>query len=162
MRRLLIVCLVLASAAVSAQTYRYVDPQGRTVISDTPPPGRARDVSKAGAAPAQDGNLPYSVQMAAEKFPVTLYTSADCVKECKDGRDLLNSRGVPFAEKMLQKPDDVEELKKLVGDAVVPALKVGKQSFRGFETGAWNNLLDLAGYPKTAPYGSKPSGGLAR
>jgi hypothetical protein len=44
----------------------------------------------------------------------------------------------------------------------VPALKVGKQSFRGFEAAAWNNLLDLAGYPKTAPYGSKPSGGLAK
>jgi len=44
----------------------------------------------------------------------------------------------------------------------VPALKVGKQSFRGFEAGAYNNLLDLAGYPKTAAYGGKPSGGLAK
>jgi len=31
-----------------------------------------------------------------------------------------------------------------------------------FETGAYSNLLDLAGYPKTAPYGAKPSGGLAK
>ena len=69
---------------------------------------------------------------------------------------------MPFAEKMLQSQEDVAELKQLVGDAFVPALKVGKQSFRGFEAGAWNNLLDLAGYPKSAPYGSKPSGGLAK
>ncbi|MDQ5907446.1 MAG: hypothetical protein QG590_1931, partial [Pseudomonadota bacterium] len=27
---------------------------------------------------------------------------------------------------------------------------------------AWNNLLDLAGYPKTAPFGSKPSGAFAK
>ena len=43
-----------------------------------------------------------------------------------------------------------------------PTLKVGKQSFRGFEPAAYNNLLDLAGYPKSAAYGSKPSGGLAK
>ena len=75
---------------------------------------------------------------------------------------MLNSRGVPFTEKMVQKQEEFDELKQLVGDAYVPTLKVGKQSFRGFETGAYNNLLDLAGYPKTAPYGSKPAGGLAK
>ena len=183
MRYLLMLCLALASASVVAETYRWVDPAGRTVISDTPPPGRMHSVSKAGAGAADDDGLPFAVKRAAENFPVTLYTSADCTTQCKDGRDLLNSRGVPFAEKMLQsqdarnllnvrgvpfnekmmqKPEDIDELKQLVGDAFVPALKVGKQSFRGFEAGAWNNLLDLAGYPKSAPYGSKPSGGLAK
>ncbi len=161
MRHLLVLCLALSSLAVSAETYRWVDPPGRTVISDTPPPGRARDVSKSGSGPNTDG-LPYATRMAAENYPVTLYTSADCTKECKDARDLLNSRGVPFSERMVQKQEDVDELKQLVGDFFVPALKVGKQSFRGLEAGAWNNLLDLAGYPKTAPYGSKPSGGLAK
>jgi glutaredoxin len=162
MRCLLMLCLALASASVVAETYRWVDPAGRTVISDTPPPGRMHSVSKAGASAADDDGLPFAVKRAAENFPVTLYTSADCTTQCKDGRDLLNGRGVPFAEKMLQSQEDVAELKQLVGDAFVPALKVGKQSFRGFEAGAWNNLLDLAGYPKSAPYGSKPSGGLAK
>jgi len=162
MRYLLMLCLALASASVVAETYRWVDPAGRTVISDTPPPGRMHSVSKAGASAADDDGLPFAVKRAAENFPVTLYTSADCTTQCKDGRDLLNGRGVPFAEKMLQSQEDVSELKQLVGDAFVPALKVGKQSFRGFEAGAWNNLLDLAGYPKSAPYGSKPSGGLAK
>jgi glutaredoxin len=161
MRHLLVLCLALSSLAVSAETYRWVDPQGRTVISDTPPPGRARDVSKSGSGPNTDG-LPYATRMAAENYPVTLYTSADCTKECKDARDLLNNRGVPFSERMVQKQEDLDELKELIGNFFVPALKVGKQSYRGFEAGAWNNLLDLAGYPKSAPYGSKPSGGLAK
>jgi glutaredoxin len=161
MRRLLLICLAVTSAVATAQTYRYVDPQGHTVISDTPPPGRARDVSKAlGVAP--DSGLPFAVQQAAANFPVTLYTSADCTQECKDGRDVLNKRGVPFTEKMLQKPEDVEELKALAGEAAVPVIKVGKQFFRGYHADAWNNLLDLAGYPKTAAYGSKPGGGLAK
>jgi glutaredoxin len=162
MRHLLILCLALSSTCTLAETYRWVDPGGRTVISDTPPPGRAHSVAKTGIDKENTDGLPYAVKKAAENFPVTLYTSADCVGQCKDARNLLNLRGVPFTEKMVQNPEDVDELKKLVGDAYVPALKVGKQSFRGFEAGAYNNLLDLAGYPKTAPYGSKPAGGLAK
>ena len=162
MRHLLMLCLALTSACAVAETYRWVDPAGRTVISDTPPPGRAHSVAKAGASDGNTDGLPYAAKKAAEDFPVTLFTSADCVSQCKDARDLLNVRGVPFTEKMVQKQEDLDELKQLVGDAYVPALKVGKQSFRGFEAGAYNNLLDLAGYPKTAPYGSKPGGGLSK
>jgi len=162
MRHLLMLCLALSSACAVAETYRWVDPAGRTVISDTPPPGRAHSVAKAGASNGNTDGLPFAVKQAVESFPVTLYTSADCVNECKQARELLNARGVPFTEKMLQTPQDFDELKALVGDAFIPSLKVGKQSFRGFEAGSYNNLLDLAGYPKTAPYGAKPSGGLAK
>ena len=162
MRYLIILCLALASTCASAEAYRWVDPAGRTIISDTPPPGRARDVSKAGSASEASDGLPYEVRRAVENFPVTLYTSADCASECKQARDFLNARGVPFTEKMLQKQEDVDELKKLVGDTFIPALKVGKQGFRGFEPAAYSNLLDLAGYPKSAAYGSRPSGGLAK
>lgn len=162
MRHLLILCLALSSACVSAQTYRWVDSAGRTIISDTPPPGKAKNVAKTGEAADGGDSLPFAVKIAAENFPVTLYTSPECVTECKQARELLNGRGVPFSEKMLQKQEDIDELKKLVGDAFVPTLRVGKQSTRGFETGAYNNLLDLAGYPKTALPGSKPSGGLSK
>ena len=162
MRYLLVLCLALLSASVSAQAYRWVDSTGRTIISDTPPPGQAKTIKRIGDAPPAGGDdLPFAVRKARENFPVTLYTAADCVTECKQARDLLNGRGIPFTEKMLQKAEDAAELKALVGDVFVPALKVGKQSFRGFEAGAYNNLLDLAGYPKTAAYGSKPSGGPA-
>lgn len=157
----LLLSLCLTSLSAQAQTYRWVDSSGRTVISDTPPPGKAKGVAQLGGGSSEPGeNLPFAVRKARESFPVTLFTSADCQQECRQARDLLNSRGVPFSEKMLQKAEDAIELKALVGDVFVPTLKVGKQGFRGFETGAYNNLLDLAGYPKTAPYGSKPSGGL--
>lgn len=162
MRRLLIIGLAVASVCVQAQTYRWVDSAGRTVISDTPPPGKVKSIAKSGDSPESGDKLPFATKKAMEAFPVTLYTSADCVTECKEARDLLNGRGVPFTEKMVQKQEEVEELKQLVGDAYVPTLKVGNQRNRGFEAGAYNNLLDLAGYPKSAPYGSKPSGGLSK
>lgn len=163
MKKILMLCLLAASLSAQAQAYRWVDPAtGRTVISDTRPPPNAKSVSKAKDPSQNTEGRSFAVLKAAEAFPVTLYTSPDCISECKQARELLNGRGVPFAEKMLQKPEDVAELKQLVGDAFIPSLKVGKQSTRGFEAGAYNNLLDLAGYPSVAPIGSKPSGGLAK
>jgi len=160
MRPLFILCLALASSAVSAETYRWVDSTGRVIISDSPPPSTAKTVAKVGESNENTDGLPFALRKAKENFPVTLYTSADCTTDCKQAREILNGRGVPFTEKMLQNAEDANELKQLVGDVFIPSLKVGKQSFRGFESGAYNNLLDLAGYPKSAPYGSKPSGGL--
>lgn len=160
MRFLLMLCLALTSLYAQAQAYRWIDGSGRTIISDSPPPGKARDISRVGETSEQTDGLPFATRKARESFPVILYTATDCVNECAQARDLLNKRGVPFTEKMLQKAEDANELRQLVGDTFVPSLKVGNQSQRGFEAGAYNNLLDLAGYPKTAPFGSKPSGGL--
>ena len=76
-------------------------------------------------SPASDpgDGLPFATKRASEAFPVTLYTSADCTDDCKRARELLNSRGIPFTEKMVQKQAEYDELKDLVGDAFVPSIK---------------------------------------
>ena len=64
---------------------------------------------------------------------------------------------------MLKSEAEIAELTGRLGsEAATPTLFVGQQSFKGLEAGAWNNLLDLAGYPKSAPYGTKPSGAFAK
>jgi len=150
--------LMLTATAVQAETYRWVDPAtGRTMITDTPPPGKVKTVSKSGGGETDDAGLSYATQQAMASFPVTLYTSPDYPAECAGARSLLQKRGIPFTEKALRKPEDIEELKKLAGDAFVPTLKVGKEVIKGFQADSYNNLLDMVGYPKQALPG-KPSG----
>ncbi len=162
--RLILLCSAMLTASVAGAqttTYRWVDKvTGLTVFSDQPPPpGATQVVTKTGQVRGDEQQLPYATRQAAEKFPVTLYTAASCTDACKQARDVLNSRGVPFSEKMLKSDEEIAELtKKLGSEASVPSLIVGQQSFKGLEASAWNNLLDLAGYPKSAPYGAKPSG----
>ena len=164
-------------AAHAQTTYRWIDKStGQTVYSDQPPPPGIRysiqgsatradetsDSADSGApanAPPAALSPSYAVRQAAAKFPVVLYTSPNCVSECQQARALLNGRGTPFSEKQLISQNDVDQLAaRLGGAASVPSLTVGRESYSGFEAPAWHNLLDLAGYPKTAPYGSKPSG----
>ena len=155
MRPLLPLALLLATACVSAQTYRWTDSNGRTMITDTPPPAQTKGVAKSGEAAVPSDGLPYATRRAMENFPVVLYTSPDCGDNCKQGREALMARGIPFTEKSLQTQEDVAELKQLVGDPFIPSLKVGRQSFRGFDAGSWHGLLDIAGYPKSNA-GAKP------
>ncbi|MEO8409511.1 MAG: glutaredoxin family protein [Propionivibrio sp.] len=161
------VLLTATLALAETTTYQWLDPvTGGTVISDHEPPPGARQVIKwtgsSSTAGSAEHQLPYATQQASEKYPVTLYTTASCVDACKQARDLLNARGVPFSEQMLKSDEEIAELtKKLGSPASVPSVFVGHQSFRGFELVAWNNLLDLAGYPKTAPFGAKPSGAFS-
>lgn len=153
-RRALLAVLLLGFAAFAAAqtTYRWIDPRtGRVMVTDTPPPGDARAVSKirdggGGGSP----EIPYATRLAARNFPVVLYTGPEC-EPCAKARELLGKRGIPFTEKSVQNENDAAELKALVGDAFVPSLKVGRQSLRGFDPEAYNNSLDLAGYPKPEP-----------
>jgi glutaredoxin len=152
MRSLILAALLCASFAATAQLYRWTDERGRVHVTDTPPPPTAKNVRQrsADAAPesAGGGDLPYSVQVAAKNFPVTLFTAPDCAP-CGSARSLLNARGVPFREVSVIDEKQAEELRKTVGSLSVPSLRVGIDVQKGFEQGAYHTMLDTAGYPRT-------------
>jgi hypothetical protein len=151
--RLFLLTLLLAAAG-QAQTYRWVDKDGKVHYGDRPPPATAGQAQERRlGAPAADKTLPYSVQQAIANFPVTLYVTADCKEGCSEGRDYLKSRGVPFSERNVASGADIDALKKLAGgsEAVVPVLTVGSKSAKGWLKGDWQRLLDAAGYPKDKP-----------
>ena len=162
---LLVIILLFSSLATAQTTYRWVDPTtGLTVFSDQPPPPGAKQVvTKTVEERSDEPQLPYATRQAVEKFPVTFYSAANCIEACNKARTLLNGRGIPFTEKMLKSEEETAELARILGsEATVPSLTVGQQNYKGFESNAWNNLLDLAGYPKSAPYGAKASGTFAK
>jgi glutaredoxin len=162
---LIFAALVAATLADAQTTYRWIDKSsGKTVFSDQPPPpGASRVVRQTDAQPGNERQLPYATRQAAEKFPVTLYTTASCAEACQQARELLNTRGVPFTEKQLTSEAEFAELARLLGsEAGVPSFSVGRQNLRGLADDAWSELLDLAGYPKSAPYGAQRSATAAR
>ncbi len=140
----------LASAPAQAQQYRWIDRNGNVQFTDTPPPPGAKDVRKvsgASAAPAA-ASMPYEVARLQADFPVVLYTSPSCKAGCQLARDALNKRSVPFKEIQVWNAETIAELKRVSGGEEVPALQVGREVQRGFEQGAFDLLLDSAGYPR--------------
>ncbi len=143
-----------ALGTAQADTYRWLDQSGKVHYGDVPSEEAAQiEQKKFGVTPEPvDANLPYATRIARQNFPVTLYYASNCGDPCQQARDLLNKRGIPFTEKNLVTKEEVDAFKLKSGGNRVPTLNVGKSWIKNFEAGQWNSELDIAGYPKTAPY----------
>lgn len=151
---MLLCCLTLISLyAQAGQLYRWVDDTGRVYYGDVPPAGVTDvEILKYSDESVPSGYIPYESRKAQQNFPVVLYVGTGCSETCIQARNLLNKRGIPFIEKVLSSKEDADEFKRLSGGEVVPTLAVGKTFLKGFQPEPWQAELDVAGYPKTAPY----------
>jgi hypothetical protein len=152
MRFGLLIMLVAAASASAQTTYRWTDKEGKVHYGDQPPAANeAKSVqqkksSQLGVIPQEPS---YSQRQAMADFPVTFYSHSQCGEPCTNGRDHLTKRGVPFADKDVAGAADLATLKSLLGgDPVLPVLQVGSRLVKGYQAGAWDNLLDAAGYAK--------------
>jgi glutaredoxin len=145
--------LLLALAATPAHAlFKVVGPDGRVTYTDRAPgpaEGRMQPVSKE-TGRASDLQLPYALRQVASRFPVTLYTAVDCGDACTMARSFLSRRGVPYAERTAKTTEEREAWERIVGGTQAPTLTVGSQSLRGFAPAAWDETLDVAGYPKSS------------
>ena len=101
----------------------------------------------AAAAPKEAPTPPEAPAAATE---VKLYTTSDCGPNCADARQLLSSRGITFQEISVESPLQIEELKKLSGDTIVPVLFAGRNMVQGFDAAQFNRALDQAGFKQAA------------
>lgn len=149
--------LALAAVACSAgaQVYRIIGPDGKVTFSDQPPP--ASSGAKAGPAAVTpltgtaggNASLPFELRQVASRYPVTLYTSTDCVP-CGSARAFLASRGVPFTEKSVSTNEDIAALQGMSGANSLPFLTIGAHQIRGYSDSEWTQYLNAAGYPRTS------------
>ncbi|WP_082151624.1 glutaredoxin family protein [Caenimonas sp. SL110] len=150
---------LLAGDANAQQIYRIVGPDGRVTFSDQPP---AQSVAKPGAAAPAAGQspttsgasgaatpLPFELRQVVSRYPVVLYTGVNCAP-CASGRAMLSSRGIPFTERTVTTPDDIEAYRRLGGANTLPFLTIGGQQIKGYSDFEWAQYLDAAGYPKTS------------
>jgi glutaredoxin len=149
MRGILILLVLLAAQAALAQQYRWVDEKGRVHYSDTPPPPTAKSAQKKNLKANSIGSQPnFELSQAMKSAPVTLYSHPDCKDLCDMAREVLNKRGVPFTEVSATDEAKLEQLRRVSGGMKVPVLVVGRQVETNVSAEAYNQALDLAGYPK--------------
>jgi glutaredoxin len=149
-----LVILLLSANAQADTYYRSIDKSGKVHYGDQPLAG-TDDVAalKLKAESSVSEILPFETRRAKEKFPVTLYLADECPDGCKQARDYLVKRGIPFTEKKMVTVEDVAAFKKETGSDRLPVVRIGKNLIKGFLQSQWADELDAASYPKIAPYG---------
>ena len=129
------------------QVYKSVDKNGRVTYSEVPPlPGSGDKLTGDSAANVA---LPYALQQVVSRYPVTLYTTAECAP-CINARLMLTQRGVPFAERTVNSNEDITAYKKLNSENNFPLATIAAQQLKGYEETEWTKYLDAAGYPKSS------------
>lgn len=138
--------------------FRWVDTEGNVHYGDKPQADAVKVEEKKFTAPAisDEETLSYTTRQAQHDFPVTLYIQEECGKPCLQAVDFLKKRGIPYTENSVRTKEEIESLMQSSGSNTVPILVVGRKYLNGFEAEQWNSELDVAGYPKSAPYGVKP------
>ena len=154
MRRSPILPVLLAAllgTAAHAQ-YKVVGPDGRVTYTDRAPTtsegGRVTPLREKTAVAQPEVALPYELQQAASRYPVTLYVVTGACDPCAAARKMLRDRGVPYVEKTVTSAEDSEALQRLSGGREAPTLSIGTQVLRGFAGETWTSYIDAAGYPK--------------
>ncbi len=139
--------LLLCAASASAQLYKWVDANGKTHFTTSPPPPSAKSLQvKAPAQGLSAVELPYMLNQAVRKAPVVLYTSEGC-GGCDLGRAFLKRRGIPFVEKTVGTGNDEEKLKEAGSNGQLPLVTIGGKRLIGFESNTWEGALIAATYP---------------
>lgn len=142
---------LVATPMLAQGVYRIVGPDGRITYSDQPPPAlvNPRPIDSVTAKTVSNANtqLPFVLRQVASRYPVKLYTSTGCAP-CDSGRNLLNTRGIPYVEKTINTQQDAEELKRFSGATSLPFLTIGAQQIKGYSETEWTQFIDAAGYPK--------------
>ena len=133
-----------------AQQYKVVGSDGRVTYTDRPPLAsgdKLSTVKTKGPTAGVQAALPVDVREAVQRYPVTLYASANC-GPCDAGRQFLQQRGIPYVEKGVVTGEDGAVLLRLTGGSDLPAITVGAQVVRGWSSEGWASYLDAAGYPR--------------
>jgi glutaredoxin len=142
---------LIGLVAPAIAQYKIVGPDGHVTYTDRPPAAapstQVIPLRRDGAVAAPNAPLPLELRQATNRFPVTLYSAADCAP-CDSGRRLLQTRGIPYTERLINDDADAEALLRLSDARTVPVLTVGKQVLRGFSEADWQSTLDLASYPR--------------
>jgi glutaredoxin len=148
---LLLSVLLAAAAAPAAGQFKWVDASGRMSYGDNPPRD-ARNVQRVEVASQEAGNpllggLPFELSRAAQRFPVTLYSTRDCAP-CAEARNTLRARGVPYVELTVNSAEDFTVFRNAGGSNRFPTLGVGRELLMSLDVDRWNSALDAAGYPR--------------
>ncbi|MFZ6771390.1 glutaredoxin family protein [Undibacterium sp. SXout7W] len=141
--------MTLLAVQAHAELYKWVGPDGKVNYSDRPPADQQKNLEKKALPEIMTGvALPPDLAAAVAQNPVTLYTADNC-NPCNDGRNLLKTNGIPFAEKTIKTNEDINKLRQVSGDSQVPFVAIGPGKLFGLDSEAWKNALTSAGYPST-------------
>lgn len=139
--------LLYAASAPALTIVECVDADGNSSFRDSCPPEMSLK-SKREVRGEPEPEEPPSAEEIARDHPVTLYVAPNC-NACDLVRNLLETRGIPFAEKDASEDPVVQaELSSVTeGPLVVPTVTIGDIKLSDYNKTEIESALASVGFP---------------
>ena len=140
-----LLALVLASPAVTAQLYKWVDDQGNVHYGDSPPEnadlkeitGEITSFTSADVEPFKyDPNL---ITAPRDSKSVVMYSTTWC-GYCKKAARYFRQKNISFKEYDIEKSEKAARDYKRLNGRGVPLILVGKQRMNGFNQKTFDKI----------------------
>lgn len=135
--RYLILLTLLLSAGALAELYKWVDADGNTHYTDTPPPQTATS-QNIQQLPNLNGYTPAPV--ADRPANVTMYSTTWC-GFCKKARRYFEANNIAFRELDIEASRSAHRRFKELGGKGVPLIVVGDKQMSGFSAARFESLF---------------------
>ncbi len=129
-----------ATTVVAQDAFKWVDDQGRTHYSQTPPAGRPSQP----VTTTLSSYTPTATPQSGTADAVTLFTTRWC-GVCKKAKSFLKRRGVDFVEHDIERSADAKRRFNSLNGRGVPLILVGDQRMNGFSAPRLERLLEQVG-----------------
>jgi glutaredoxin len=121
--------------------YRWVDSEGRTIISRKPPPKGTRELSRQTLPQRETHSTEVRRSEPSRSPQVELYITSWC-PACQKARAYLQRRGIPFKAYDVEKDPGAARRKKMIDPREgVPLAVINGQKILGFSAGAYQRAL---------------------
>ena len=143
----ILLALFCTAPAVALTVVECVDQDGNSSFRDSCPPEMTLK-SKRELRGEPEPEAPPSTEEIARDNPVTLFVAPNC-NACDLVRNLLETRGIPFAEKDASEDPQVQaELSTITeGPLVVPTVTIGEIKLTDYNKTEIESALSRAGFP---------------
>jgi len=137
--RLFAALALMTLSAAYAEVYKWKDEQGRVQFGDRPPVSAEKVPIRSFSAPAETTTESGAPTAAG----VIMYSTTWC-GVCKQARQYMVSKGIPFTEVDVEKSDAGRDAYKKLNGRGVPIIMVGDKRMNGFSAGRLEQLLQAS------------------
>lgn len=139
-RIFLFIALLLASAGVTAEIFKWVDDEGRIYYGDTPPP----EVQVQTLSDVSVSVLPTHLGTPVQAAEVIVYSTSHC-PYCDRAKKDLKQRGIAYDERDVERSAQYRKEWRELGGKGVPLIVVGRNLLKGYRAESLALALQQAG-----------------
>lgn len=142
LKSIITLLILLASASLQAEIYKWTDKNGKVRFGDRPPKTQQVETIKTKVNSMAEPGDHYSQgesSTTAKRKTVVMYSTSWC-GYCRKARQYFKQNNIPFKEYDIEKNKSAKKRYDALGGRGIPLIVVGKKKVQGFSVKRFHSI----------------------